>query len=72
MLTNPTVTKLHEMRLSAMASAFKKQLEDAAMSFLVCKHRHSGVAETANPGSGNRESGNAETAIAVMSYGCRI
>ena len=42
------------------------------MSFLVCKHRHSGVAETANPGSGNRESGNAETAIAVMSYGCRI
>ena len=42
------------------------------VSFLVCKHRHSGVAETANPGSGNRESGNAETAIAVMSYGCRI
>jgi hypothetical protein len=42
------------------------------LSFLVCKHRHSGVAETANPGSGNRESGNAETAIAVMSYGCRI
>lgn len=42
------------------------------MSFLVCKHRHYGVAETANPGSGNRESGNAETAIAVMSYGCRI
>ena len=38
------------------------------MSFLVCKHRHSGVAETANPGSGNRESGNAETAITVMSY----
>ena len=42
------------------------------LSFLVCKHRHSGVAETANPGSGNRESGNAETAITVMSYGCRI
>ena len=32
MLTNPTVTKLHEMRLSAIAAAFKKQLEDAAMN----------------------------------------
>lgn len=42
------------------------------MNFPVCKHRHSGVAETANPGSGNRESGNAETAITVLFLGCRI
>ena len=32
MLTNQTVTKLHEMRLSAMAIAFKKQLEEAHRS----------------------------------------
>ena len=41
MLTNPTVTKLHEMRLSAMASAFKKQLEDAAMNELSFEDRFS-------------------------------
>ena len=41
MLTNPTVTKLHEMRLSAMAAAFKKQLEDAAMNELSFEDRFS-------------------------------
>ena len=41
MLTNPTVNKLHEMHLSAMAGAFKKQMEDASMSELSFEDRFS-------------------------------
>lgn len=41
MLTNPTVTKLHEMSLRAMATAFKNQLEDVAMNELSFEDRFS-------------------------------
>lgn len=41
MLTNPTVTKLHEIRLRAMATAFKNQLEDVAMNELSFEDRFS-------------------------------
>ena len=40
MLSNETVRKLHEMRLSVMAEAFSAQLEDAqfqAVSFEDCR-----------------------------------
>ena len=39
MLDNNTISKLHEMKLSVMASAFQKQLEDSAMSELPFEER---------------------------------
>lgn len=41
MLTNPTITKLHEMRLSAMAAASRKQLEDPKLNKLSFEDRFS-------------------------------
>jgi hypothetical protein len=37
MLTNPTVEKLREMRLSVMADAFTKQLDDNGISRVQAK-----------------------------------
>jgi DNA replication protein DnaC len=39
MLDNNTITKLHEMKLSVMAAAFAKQLEDISMSELPFEER---------------------------------
>ena len=39
MLDNNTITKLHEMKLSVMAAAFSKQLEDASMGELPFEER---------------------------------
>jgi len=41
MLTNPTITKLHEMRLSAMAAAFRAQMEDSQFNELNFEDRFS-------------------------------
>lgn len=39
MLTNPTITKLHEMRMGAMAEAFRAQLEEQALNALSFEDR---------------------------------
>ena len=41
MLTNPSITKLHEIRMSAMAAAFSQQLENPQFNELSFEERFS-------------------------------
>ena len=45
MLDNNTVRKLHEMKLSAMAAAFQKQLQDSSFADMLFEERFGMLAD---------------------------